>query len=301
MTEKQDFLEKLKAALIERDISEVDIEPYIERFDRFYDRMVNDPENNDLDLMTNIDTIANNIAEQVSERYDDINRLAERTLTVDRVVDDKSPAVSEMPSDGSAESEQTTNDSSDTEPEVSDEPTAEMPIPMSADNAVVRDIAVSNDEKLPDEPRNRLPEYVDEEPSPNSTIFWVLFAVSLPITIPLLLAVIALFIIVWGGLCALIVASIGALILAAAGGTALSLVGIIYGITKLFSEMPIGLYEIGLGVLVGGCVMFAGILLYNFAVRLLPLLIKLVGRLFKYLYKQFWVLFAFLRKECAKL
>ena len=28
---------------------------------------------------------------------------------------------------------------------------------------------------------------------------------------------------------------------------------------------------------------------------------KLVARLFRYLYKQFWVLFKFLRKECAKL
>ena len=65
MNEKQQFLEKLRAALLDRDVSESDIQPYIERFDR----------------------IADNIAEQVSECYDEINRLAERTLTVDRVKD----------------------------------------------------------------------------------------------------------------------------------------------------------------------------------------------------------------------
>ena len=40
--------------------------------------------------------------------------------------------------------------------------------------------------------------YIDEEPAPNSTIFWVLFAVSLPLTIPLALLVLLLFLGVWG-------------------------------------------------------------------------------------------------------
>ena len=41
----------------------------------------------------------------------------------------------------------------------------------------------------------------------------------------------------------------------AAAGTALSLVGIIYGISQLFSCVPIGLYELGLGVLAGSAAM----------------------------------------------
>lgn len=272
MTEKQDFLEKLRTALIEREISEIDVNPYIERFDRFFDRMVNDPESNREDILSDVDSIADNIAAQVSERYDEINRLAERTMTVDRIAED-----------------------------------VESPIPVAAEQLMTgEDSQPAADQLQPDnsqtdESDKKLPDYVDEEPTPNSTVFWVLFAVSLPVTIPLALCVVAMFIFVWGGLAALIIASIAALIVTAAGGTALSLVGIIYGVTKLFSVIPVGLYEIGIGVLVGGCVMFAGILLYNFAVRLLPLLIKLVARLFKYLYGQFKVLFEFLRRECAKL
>ena len=80
MNEKQQFLEKLRAALLDRDVSESDIQPYIERFDRFYDRMANDPESVQDGLLDDIDRIADNIAEQVSERYDEINRLAERTF-----------------------------------------------------------------------------------------------------------------------------------------------------------------------------------------------------------------------------
>ena len=86
MTDKQDFLTKLRAALVERDVAESDIEPYIERFDRFFDRMVQDPEKDN--LLSDVEHIADNIAEQISERYDEMNRLAERTLTVDRVKDD---------------------------------------------------------------------------------------------------------------------------------------------------------------------------------------------------------------------
>ena len=69
MSEKQLFLDRLRAALVDRDISDSDIQPYIERFDRFYDRMVSDPENTKNGLLDDIDRIADNIAEQVSERF----------------------------------------------------------------------------------------------------------------------------------------------------------------------------------------------------------------------------------------
>ena len=123
----------------------------------------------------------------------------------------------------------------------------------------------------------------------------------LPVTIPLLLGIIGIFLAVWAGIGVLILAAIAALVALAAGGSALALIGIIYGIIQLFSVMPVGLYEIGLGVVIAGIVMFAGILLYNIAVRFLPFLIRMVGRLFRYLAGQLRVLFRFLRRECAKL
>ena len=103
LPDKQEFLEKLRQALIERDISETDIAPYIERFDRFFERMTQDAENDRSDLLSDIDRIADNIADQISERYDEINRLAERTLTVDRVKpdEDAEPAVAEDTDNGS--------------------------------------------------------------------------------------------------------------------------------------------------------------------------------------------------------
>ncbi len=148
---------------------------------------------------------------------------------------------------------------------------------------------------------NKLPDYIEEEKVQDSKMFWILFAVSLPLTVPLMLAIIAVFVSVWVGLAAVIAAAVAVLVAMVTVGTAASLIGIIYGVIQLFTSVPVGLYEIGIGVVVAGVVMFAGILLYNFAVRLVPLLIRLVGRLFKFVLKKLRVLFNFLRRECAKL
>ena len=100
---------------------------------------------------------------------------------------------------------------------------------------------------------------------------------------------------------AMILAAVGALVVLTAGGSALSLVGIIYGVIQLFSVVPVGLYEIGMGVIIAGGIMFVGILIYNVAVRLLPFLMRMVWRLFCFVLKKLRVLFNFLRRECAKL
>lgn len=283
MTDKQSFLEKLNAALLERGISPTDIEPYLERFDRFYDRMVADSSDASSPL-GDIDTIADNIAAQVSDRYDEINRLAERTMTVQTV-------------------------------DVDNEPTTESDVPVIADDEdgyemleVTSDVgivppdeaeAVTSD--CESEQSTKLPDYVSEEKIQDNKLFWILFAVSLPITLPLTLGVLSVFAAAWAGLAALIVASLAALVAMVTVGTAASLIGIIYGIIQLFTSVPVGLYEIGIGIVVAGIVMFSGILLYNFAIRFVPWLIKLVGRLLRYTLKQLRVLFNFLRRECAKL
>jgi len=112
------------------------------------------------------------------------------------------------------------------------------------------------------------------------TVFWVVFILTLPITLLLALVGIGIFAAVLGSLAVCVIALIAMTIACVAGGTALALVGIIYGITQLFSAVPIGLYEIGIGLMIGGAVMFVSILMYNIAVRLLPWLMRLVSKLF---------------------
>ncbi len=296
MNDKQSFLEKLTAALIDRGISEADIAPYIEQFDRFYDRMRNDDAKTS-GVLSDVEGIADNIASQVSDRYDAINRLAERTMTVDTIEDDGEyeDAVAIDDSDLPTAEADIVELTDDGEYEIVEEAEEISLIPAEMLDEIEPEAAEEITESV------RLPDYIPDEEIPSSKMFWILFGVSLPITIPLALAVLGVFALMWGGLAGIIVGAIAALVGVVTAGTALSLVGIIYGIVQLFTSVATGLYEIGIGIVVAGIVIAVGILLYNFAVRLMPILIKLVWRLFKYVLERLRELFNYLRKESAKL
>ncbi len=132
-------------------------------------------------------------------------------------------------------------------------------------------------------------------------IFWVGLLITLPITLALAAVIFGAFALVFVGLSALIVGLIAALIAIVAVGAGLSLVGIIFGITQLFSFMAAGIYEIGLGIMVAGAVLFVSVLLYNIAIRLLPWLISLVGNFLGFVCGKLKTLFLNIRRECYKL
>jgi hypothetical protein len=94
-----------------------------------------------------------------------------------------------------------------------------------------------------------------------------------------------------------------ALVVIAAVGTALSLMAIIFGIIQLVqgAAVPIGLYEIGLGIAAGGITLGVSILLYNFIVRLAPFLFKKMFVLYKFLFRQLTKLLGFVKGACSKL
>ena len=153
-----------------------------------------------------------------------------------------------------------------------------------------------------DVPQSRLPDYIEEKPIPNSKLFWVLFGVSSPLWIAVLAVGLAVFVAVWISLSALIVALIAAMIAVIVVGCAAALMGLIYGVIQVVSPVAFstGIYNIGLGVISVGTAMALGIIIYNLALRLMPWLIKLVGKLFKFTLKQLKRLFNHLRRECAK-
>lgn len=133
------------------------------------------------------------------------------------------------------------------------------------------------------------------------TIFWVGLFVTLPITLALLAVIFGAFAAAFATLIGIIIASVAVLIVLVALGAAVSLVGIIYGITQLFSFPAAGIYEIGLGVIVAGAVLFVSILIYNFAIRFVPWVISKLGVFLKYVCGKLVTLFKFARKECYKL
>ncbi len=138
-------------------------------------------------------------------------------------------------------------------------------------------------------------------PDPNADYkkFYIIFWCTSPIWIFLGLAVLTLFLLTIGALCVSIILLILALVAGAAAGTVLSLVGIVYGVTQLFNYAPIGLYEIGLGLMIGGVTMFVGIIAYNVAIRLIPFIIKQLFTLLTYLSRKCVELYFYVKGACA--
>ena len=133
--------------------------------------------------------------------------------------------------------------------------------------------------------------------------FWIIFACSLPLILVFLLLYFGTFALLFTALASLIVLLIAGLIGTSAIGAAVSFVCIVYGISQLItvaSAAP-GVYEIGLGITVGGAVMLFGILIYNLAIRVVPKLIRLLGTLFRFCTGKLKVLFQRAKEACYKL
>ncbi len=223
---------------------------------------------------------------------------AEQTQTVDTVVGEIAPAIQPPLSEYDAEYSDYLGDESEYgrgEQNGVPDYAEELPEEFDLDGDFQEILA-------DDAPSSRLPDYVEEQPIPNSKLFWVLFGVSSPVWIALLIVGLSLFVSAWAALGLLIGASIAAMVAVVAAGSAAALMGIIYGIIEVLSPetFSMGIYNIALGIISTGVTMLAAILIYNFALRLLPWVIKLVGKLFRFTLKKLKQLFNHARRECAK-
>ncbi len=133
----------------------------------------------------------------------------------------------------------------------------------------------------------------------NRIIFWCVFALLSPVIAILLLFVLALFAAVFLGMAVMVAGCIAALVGVVGIGTGVSLFGLIYGTTQLFSALSAGLYEIGVAISVAGASLFLGILLYNTAIRLMPFLMRYLYIFFCFVMKKAYQLFQFIRRECT--
>ncbi len=292
MTDKHSFLERLTSMLAARGISEAEAEAYLAQFDRYYERMAND----DLataETLLDIESIADNIASQVAQKREQADLLTEQTLNLPMVDIDNEPTTE-------AQIPAVSDDDLDYEPLslIADEPMQDgEDVVEYEEYEALEEVALD----VAQENATRLPDYVEEEKIQGTKMFWGLFALSLPVTIPLALLILGIFGVMWGAVAAVMAGAVAALIGVVCLGTVLSLVGIIYGILQMGNAVPIGLYEIGIGVVIAGITLCIGILIYNFAIRLVPVLFKLVWKLFKYVLKRLKELFNHLKKESAKL
>ncbi len=180
---------------------------------------------------------------------------------------------------------------------------AELTRGFTTETEFTPDLMIDKDElrRVDDDmPKKKKKVKPPKEKVKGSPLFWTLFALTLPITIPLLSVICAFFGVLYVAVTALIVAFAGVMIAAVACGTALALVGIIYGATQCFKSLHIGLFEIGIGIAVGGVTMLVSVLLYNIAIRFVPRLYKLVNRFGGWVFGGIGQLYTNIKKECGK-
>lgn len=155
-------------------------------------------------------------------------------------------------------------------------PTSVVPVGSSEERgASAKDIADGDTQEI----------YLEEETLPirektvltsrGKVFFWVITVLTSPLWICCGALIMCVFGICVAAVCAFMAACICLVCAEAAAGGAVALVGIIYGISRIFTGSPAaGIFEIGLGIAVGGVALALGILTYNFAVVVLPGLLR---------------------------
>lgn len=114
----------------------------------------------------------------------------------------------------------------------------------------------------------------------NKPLSRVLLCAAVPLGAVLCVAAVAVFLGLIFLLAAAAIGFVAALIAIVGVGCSVALIGIIYGAYKIVTGVvPVGLYEIGLGITVGSVASLIGILMYNIAIRLIPFLMKKLAEL----------------------
>ena len=132
----------------------------------------------------------------------------------------------------------------------------------------------------------------------NAPLFWTFAVLTLPITLTIalvFLSLVALGFIAIATLTGALFVLVGAVVVV---GSFFSLFGIVFGIIQLFTVVPAGIYEIGIGVIIAGITMLIGVLIYNAAIRLMPIVMKRYSAFAKSLLKKAWNHLVDLKKEC---
>lgn len=138
------------------------------------------------------------------------------------------------------------------------------------------------EEFFPYDKKKRMKKNDSEKKQGNEWLYVAILVITIPIVVALLAVSLVLYLGFWVVLALAMIACIAVLVVFVTAGAVVSLVGIVYGVVQLITgQIPVGMFEVGLGIIVGAATMFVGILVYNFAVRFIPFGMKLLAKLFR--------------------
>lgn len=157
-----------------------------------------------------------------------------------------------------------------------------QPQPKTEEPALSDEEDADIEEYIPYKQKVKMKKIENTKKGGNEWLYVLLLVITIPIAVALILTAFVVYLGFWVALALAMIACIAVLVVFVTVFALISIVGIVYGVVELITgNMPVGLFEIGLGVMVGAAVMFIGILVYNFAVRFIPFIMKLLARLFR--------------------
>ena len=176
----------------------------------------------------------------------------------------------------------------DEQPAEVEEPKPEEPKPEAEEKFEASEMTVPDEENediekyIPYNQKVKMKKIENSKKGGNEWLYVLLLVITIPIAVALILTAAVLYLGFWVVLSLAMIACIAILVVFVTVFAIIAIVGIVYGVVALITgNTPVGLFEIGLGVMVGAAVMFIGILVYNFAVRFIPFIMKLLARLFR--------------------
>ena len=225
---------------------------------------------------------------------------------------DKTEAVVETETQDVASAQSEPDNISEAEPETEPEPeiTSEIPVPEELPTDTPNELhsedsddeeAITADEVGDADKYDYAPPEVHRMSARSAALTAAITLVSSPLWV----IAAALFFVPFGIMFAAEFALIGVFVTMLASGVALgcgaALTGIVYGAIRIFSSLPVGLYEIGFGVIISGVTMMFGILTYNAAVRLMPWVIHKSALLYKIAWSRVTPLLRAYLRGCERL
>ena len=160
-------------------------------------------------------------------------------------------------------------------------------------------VTVTEDERIGS--RVRKTAFDDSEIKKRLTLFRILSILCIPLALVVILVTAAVFALIFLILAIIVIIAVAALAVVTVAGTCVFVFGMILGIVKLLETLPAGLFECGLSLMVGSAAMFAGILIYNFAVRFIPWVASKLLQFMKFVFRKYRILYAYIKKEVLKL
>lgn len=145
-------------------------------------------------------------------------------------------------------------------------------------------------------------EYSGVTLTPRGKKFFVGGAVALsPVLLLLAIVFYGVFALCVASVVALIVALFVLLALLVMVGSVACLVGIVYGITQIFTSIGIGIYEIGVGIIASGVTIVVSVMVYTTATVAMPYIMRQLIAFFKHVMSRIPLLIERVKEECNKL